>query len=101
VLHRVQKRGGVPPSSFGYRAAVVAAALALAALLSVPAAPAGAPTLAQSPTPTPVVAPADPRTDPDPPATTGEPLLAALTVVVVGALAVLGTFVYVRLVARR
>jgi hypothetical protein len=101
VLQRVQKRGGVPPSSFVDRAVVVAAALALAALLSAPAGPFAPAALAQSPTPTAIVEPADPRTDNEAPELAGSPLLAALAVVLLGALAALGTFVYVRLVERR
>lgn len=101
MLHRVQKRGGVPPSSFGLRVAVVAAAIALAALMAAPAMPLTTSALAQSPTPTALIEPADPRTDEQPSGTTGSPLLAALAVIVIGSLAALATFAYVRLVARR
>lgn len=101
MLHSVQRRGGAAPSSFHQRAATVAAVLALAALIGTPAMPLGAPVLAQTPAPTAVVEPADPRTDTDPPAVTGAPLAAALAVIAIGVLAALGTFLYVRLVARR
>ena len=101
MLHRVQKRGGVPPSSFASRVTVAATALALAALLSVPATPLRSPAAAQTPSPTAVIEPADPRTDETPPGLTGTPLIAALAVLVVGALAALGTYLYVRVVARR
>lgn len=100
MLHRVQKRGGVPPSSFVYRATIVAAALALAALLSA-LGPLSQPAVAQSPTPTGVIAPADPRTDPGASSLTGAPVFAAVAVLALGGVAALATFVYVRLVSRR
>ena len=97
MLHRVQKRGGVPPSSFEKRAAVYATALVLVALLSVLLA-GGA--LAQEPTPSPLVPPTDTRSELLPPGLTGSPVVAALLVVGLGALAALGTAAYVRLVRR-
>ncbi|HEY7599523.1 MAG TPA: hypothetical protein VH741_06325, partial [Candidatus Limnocylindrales bacterium] len=60
MLHMVQKLGGVPPSSFGKRAAVVATALGWVALLTLLL---GGSALAQDPTPTPLLSPTDTRSD--------------------------------------
>jgi hypothetical protein len=98
VLHQVQKRDGVPPSSFVKRAVVVAAALTLAVWLS---AFGTAAVLAQDPSPTPLVPPTDTRSDLLPPGLIGSPLFAALVVVAIGAAAASATVIYVRLVARR
>ena len=66
-----------------------------------PGTPLGGGAAGETPTPTTIVAPADPRTQPEPPSETGAPLLAALAVLLLGSLATLLTFVYVRLVARQ
>jgi len=94
----VQKRGGVPPSSFVQRAVVVAAAFMLAVWLSALVA---AGVIAQSPTPTPLVPPTDTRSQLLPPGLIGSPAVAALAVIALGAAAAAGTYLYVRLVARR
>jgi hypothetical protein len=94
----VQKRGGVPPSSFVQRAAVIVAALVLATTI---AALSAAAAQAQDPSPTPLVAPTDTRSELLPPGLIGSPVVAALLVVGLGAVAFAGTALYVRLAGRQ
>lgn len=97
MLHSVQKRGGVPPSSFGQSLAVAAIALIAALLLL---AFASGLVRAQDATPA-LVPPGDPRSEGEGPGFGGGPLFAAAVVVGLGVVAALATLVYVRLLRRR
>jgi len=96
VLHVLQKRGGLRPSSFADWFAVAAVALLQAALLSVLLA---GPILAQEASPG-LLEPGDPRSEGAAPGLGSGPLFAALIVVVLGTAAALVTVAYARLVRR-
>lgn len=96
MLHEVQKRGGVPPSSFADWANVAAVALIGAGLL---AAMLAGPALAQDPTPG-LIPPGDPRSEGAGPGLGEGPLLAAVLVLAIGLVAALGAIAYGRLARR-
>jgi hypothetical protein len=93
MLHRVQKCGGVPPSSFAEWAAV--AAVALAAALVVGMLIAGV-VHAQEPSPA-LLPPGDPRSDGAGPGLGSGPLAAAAAVLLIGLLAAAGALAWARL----
>jgi hypothetical protein len=91
----VQKRGGVPPSSFAEWAAVAAVAFLQAVLLSALLA---SPALGQEATPG-LLEPGDPRSEGAPGLGNG-PLMAAGVVLLIGIAAALATIAYARLARR-
>jgi hypothetical protein len=96
VLHLVQKRGGVPPSSFAEWAAVAAVAILQAVLLS---ALLTYTALAQEATPG-LLEPGDPRSEGSGPGLGSGPLTAAAVVLLIGLAAALATIAYARLARR-